>query len=58
MEKKFSLLLTVDGYAVNDLDVSMEVNISKRFVGTHKTSKIGQYAIGAYRVLASAVDFA
>lgn len=45
-------------HAVNDLNVSVEVNISERFVGAHKTSKIGQFAIGAYRILASAVDFA
>jgi hypothetical protein len=44
--------------------VSVEVNISKRFVGAEGTSKIGQFAIGAYRVwvvlavLASAVEFA
>lgn len=43
---------------VNVSHVFMEENISERFVGTHVTSKIGQLAIGAYRVLIAAVNFA
>lgn len=43
---------------MNVSHVFMEENISERFVGTHETSKIGQLAIGAYRVLIAAVNFA
>ena len=55
MRNKWSLII-VD--AVNVSHVFMEENISERFVGTHEASKIGQLAIGAYRVLIAAVNFA